>query len=72
MVQGIQAGAEGLLRHSSGKLLSKMKAYDTNMLSLQIHRINDAVGWEDLGDGTLALWPCPTSISSLSGRLRRR
>lgn len=36
------------------KVLSKMKTYDLNTLSLQIHRIN-AVGWEDLGDGTVAM-----------------
>jgi hypothetical protein len=36
------------------KVLAKMKTYDLNTLSLQIHRIN-AVGWEDLGDGTVAM-----------------
>ncbi len=36
------------------KVLSKMKTYDLNTLSLQIHRIN-AIGWEDLGDGTVAM-----------------
>lgn len=36
------------------KVLSKMKTYDLNTLSMQIHRIN-AVGWEDLGDGTVAM-----------------
>ena len=36
------------------KVLSKMKTYDLNTLSMQIHRIG-AVGWEDLGDGTVAM-----------------
>lgn len=36
------------------KVLSKMKTYDFNTLSLQVHRIN-ATGWEDLGDGTVAM-----------------
>jgi len=36
------------------KVLSKMMTYDMNTLSLQLHRIN-AVGWEDLGDGTVAM-----------------
>lgn len=36
------------------KVMSKMKTYDLNTLSLQIHRIN-AIGWEDLGDGTVAM-----------------
>jgi len=36
------------------KVLSKVATQDLNTLSLQIHRIN-ADGWEDLGDGTLAM-----------------
>ena len=36
------------------KVLSKMKTHDLNTLSLQVHRIN-AVGLEDLGDGTVAM-----------------
>ena len=36
------------------KVLSNMKTHDLNTLSLQVHRIN-AVGWEDLGDGTVAM-----------------
>lgn len=36
------------------KVLSKMQTQDLNTLSVQIHRIN-ATGWEDLGDGSLAM-----------------
>ena len=36
------------------KVLNKMTTYDLNTLSLQLHRIN-ANGWEDLGDGSLAM-----------------
>ena len=36
------------------KVLSNVKTYDLNTLSVQIHRIN-AVGWEDMGDGTVAM-----------------
>lgn len=36
------------------KVLSKMTTHDLNTLSVQIHRIN-ASGWEDLGDGSLAM-----------------
>ena len=36
------------------KVLAKMTTHDLNTLSVQIHRIN-ASGWEDLGDGSLAM-----------------
>ena len=36
------------------KVLSKMQTQDLNTLSVQIHRLN-ASGWEDLGDGSLAM-----------------
>ena len=36
------------------KVLNKITTYDLNTLSLQIHRLN-ATGWEDLGDGSLAM-----------------
>lgn len=36
------------------KVLSKVKTHDLNTLSLQVHRLG-ANGWEDLGDGTVAM-----------------
>ena len=36
------------------KVLNKIQFHDLNTLSVQIHRLN-ASGWEDLGDGTLAM-----------------
>lgn len=36
------------------KVLNKMQSQDLNTLSVQIHRLN-ATGWEDLGDGSLAM-----------------
>lgn len=36
------------------KILNKMQTHDLNTLSVQIHRLH-ANGWEDLGDGTIAM-----------------
>jgi hypothetical protein len=36
------------------KILNKIQTHDLNTLSVQIHRLH-ASGWEDLGDGTIAM-----------------